>query len=378
MLLDELNKMQNYCYEQEKYQLNISVLDEKYTIYTNYSKSIAYFKGLFYPCGVNGVSVIEDTTENKNIIRCIQSVDKQIFWKLVKLVKNHWRLKGKVSPVINGYYDMYEMEDSKCFIQDYANTSSEEHIIFLKGGNYSIISINALHEYMILSRFVREIGFRKLKNNGFIGLHASAVEINSHGYLIIGDSGAGKSTLALTLGKYYKAKYISNDRIMIKVTDDEIIAIPFGMPIKVNYGTLKTLEVQNDFEKWDNMIPLISKDTFYDYNGENKLNLLPKEIEKFMNINVGSIINVKGIIFPSVNGNYKKSSNYEIIKRNCYFEKEPVYIEDWLGIEKILEPISYGYILEKLVCLELYRMEINVTEFRRCADKIMHLIKNRS
>mgnify|MGYP003098455833 CR=1 FL=1 len=61
---------------------------------------------------------------------------------------------------------------------------------------------------------------------------------------------------------------------------------------------------------------------------------------------------MKGIIFPSVNGNYKKSSNYEIIKRNCYFEKEPVYIEDWLGIEKILEPISYGYILEKLVCLE--------------------------
>ena len=87
---------------------------------------------------------------------------------------------------------------------------------------------------------------------------------------------------------------------------------------------------------------------------------------------------MKGLIFPSVNGNYKKSSNYEIIKRNCYFEKEPVYIEDWLGIEKILEPISYGYILEKLVCLELYRMEINVTEFRRCADKIMHLIKNRS
>ena len=56
---------------------------------------------------------------------------------------------------------------------------------------------------------------------------------------------------------------------------------------------------------------------------------------------------MKGIIFPSVNGNYKKSSNYEIIKRNCYFEKEPVYIEDWLGIEKILEPISYGYILGK-------------------------------
>lgn len=52
----------------------------------------------------------------------------------------------------------------------------------------------------------------------------------------------------------------------------------------------------------------------------------------------------------------------------------------WRMVKKlpVLEPISYGYILEKLVCLELYRMEINVTEFRRCADKIMHLIKNRS
>ena len=92
---------------------------------------------------------------------------------------------------------------------------------------------------------------------------------------------------------------------------------------------------------------------------------------------------------------YERDGRYQVYAKEIVLDGAGLLYEKFVKLKKELEemgmfapeykkpipkyvPISYGYILEKLVCLELYRMEINVTEFRRCADKIMHLIKNRS
>lgn len=361
------------------YQMNLSILDEKYVICTNYSKSIDYLKGLFYPNGVNGVSVLEKLEENETCItiRCLQNVSKSEFSKFVNIIEERWNPCERVSPVINGYYQVFENENQKCYVQDYENDTSEEHLIWINGNEYTLVTIEANHEYMVLSRFIREIGYRKLENEGYISLHSSAVEMDSKGYLIIGDSGAGKSTLALTLGKFFKATYIANDRVMVKFTKDGVKAIPFGMPIKVNYGTLKTLQVEAEFRKWKNTIPLASTKTFYDYNGENKLNLLPVELEKFMEMKVGSSINVTGIILPYIKDKEKKEGDsvYEIVKRNCYYKKEPVYIQDWLGINLLnKEVMSYEDIMDKLLKLDIYRTEINIFEFRKSVEHIVSSI----
>lgn len=380
MFEEEIKKIISVNCNQPLSELNISILGEKYLIYANYSKSIEYFKRLFYPNGVNGVSVIGNIEKKDRpiIIRCFQNIRKNDFLKLASILKKSWKSSGKVSPVINGYYQVYENGKQKCFVQDYANNTSEEHMIWIKEGEYAIVSIKSDHEYMILSRFVREIGFRMLENEGYIGLHASAIEMDSQGYLIIGDSGVGKSTLALTLSKFFKTTYISNDRIMVKFTNDGVKAVPFGMPIKVNYGTLKTLEVEDDFRNWDNTIPLVSTKTFYDFNGENKLNLLPVELKKYMNIKVGSSMKVKGIILPYIKEQGKKETDsvYQIVKRNCYYKKEPVYVEDWLGINIKRDFWSYEKIMDELLHLKIYRTEISISEFRKSAENIVHLIEN--
>ena len=55
-------------------------------------------------------------------------------------------------------------------------------------------------------------------------IHATCINLNSKGVLILGDSGSGKSDLALRLITMFSAKLVGDDRINIKKNNRKIIA----------------------------------------------------------------------------------------------------------------------------------------------------------
>lgn len=367
--------IQDYCNNQSN-QLKIKIVNKQYSIVSNDEKAFVYFKKLFYPNGVNGVYILDDTKHTDWTVKSIHNVKKNDFLSIVYIIQSAWQYKGKVYPVKEGYYDLYEQNGIKCFLQDYTDDTSGEHAIFDRDGNYTIFSVDSKYEFMILARFIREIAFRALEDEQYVSFHSSSVEIDGKGYLVIGDSGAGKSTMTLTLCKYFGARYISNDRIMVKIDNREIHAIPFGMPIKINYGTLKTLGAEKDYENWDNMIPMVSKETFYEYKGEHKLNLLAEELKKYLAIESGNSMKVSGILMPNVSGakRGKYSTIYEILERNCYYDNEPVFIEDWLDLRKKSRNFTKQQIVDRMMQLPIFKEEFEVTQFQEYVQKFVESI----
>lgn len=368
VLSDMLSKHDN----EQLCSLVVSIVGEKYTLYSNMDKAITYFKNLFYPNGVNGIHILLNEYTCKTIKHI--SLQEQEFSEVMIYVLNNWQFQSLCWPVKEGSYKVFKKDIHKCYCQDYNDDTSGKHLIFQVENGYVIVSLESKYEFMILARLVREIAFRQLENQQYISFHSSSVVIGDKGYLVIGDSGAGKSTMALALCKYYGAKYVSNDRIMLKVTPDGIYGIPFGMPIKVNYGTLKTLEVDNEYENWELTIPMVSKNTFYDFKGENKLQMLPGELNKYLRIDAESKIKVGGIIMPKIKQenkeNYLRDEN-EILHTNCYYDNEPVFIEDWLGLKTCRTQFNKEQIINQVLSLPTIKCEFGVNEFKECAGKIV-------
>lgn len=371
-----LEEIKEKSFEEQRFGLNVDIVMREYKITSNEKKSLEYMTKLFYPNGVNGIKIIEESeTENGKKIDLVFEIDKKKFDVAINHLKEEWTYVGRVSPIKASYYEVYEKEGKKCFIQDYTDDTSGEHLILAVNGEYTILAMDSKYEFMILARFLREIAFRYLEDEQYVSFHSSSVLIGTDGYLIIGDSGSGKSTMALTLCKYFDAHYISNDRIMISLKEGKLQAIPYGMPIKVNYGTLKTLGVNDEYEEWAHMIPMGSKESFYEYKGEHKLNLLPDELERFLQIKSASEMQIKGIILPSIKDKSKTQSTIrEVIERNCYYDNEPVFVEDWLELRNQPRYFEKKEIIDAIVELPIYREEISLSGFRDSANRIIHNI----
>ncbi len=85
--------------------------------------------------------------------------------------------------------------------------------------------------------FINNRYIQWLLNRGFLLGHAAAVEFSSAGVALAGFSGTGKSTLALHLMNR-DAKFISNDRLMIKKDDKKLCMIGVAKLPRVNPGTI--------------------------------------------------------------------------------------------------------------------------------------------
>lgn len=371
-----LDESKEKAFKEQMYHLNIDIVKRLYKVNCNKQKSLDYMTKLFYPNGVNGIKIIEEfeNSEGKKVDFVLEA-DIEKFNTAMNQLKDEWTYTGRISPIRASYYDVYEKEGKKCFVQDYTDDTSGEHLILAEYGEYTILAIESKYEFMILARFIREIAFRYLEDEQYVSFHSSSVLIGTDGYLIIGDSGSGKSTMALTLCKYFNARYISNDRIMIRLKEGKLQAIPYGMPIKINFGTLKTLGAGEEYEEWDNMIPMVSKESFYEYKGEHKLNLLPEELEKFLQIKSASEMQIKGIILPSIRSKSKGQSTIrEVIERNCYYDNEPVFVEDWLGLRNQSRNFEKQEMIDAIMELPIYREEIEISAFRDAADRIIRSI----
>ncbi|MBD3380865.1 MAG: HprK-related kinase B [candidate division Zixibacteria bacterium] len=110
-------------------------------------------------------------------------------------------------------------------------------MVFLFGGSINLaigpcdLNVNQVVNF-INNRFIQW-----LLNRGCLLCHASAVADGKHGMAIAGFSGMGKSTLALHLMSH-KLRFVSNDRLMIRRENSELLMYGVAKHPRVNPGTI--------------------------------------------------------------------------------------------------------------------------------------------
>ena len=57
-----------------------------------------------------------------------------------------------------------------------------------------------------------------------VNIHASCIEVNGTGILLLGNSGAGKSDISLRLIENHQAKLVADDRVNLDINSGQLIA----------------------------------------------------------------------------------------------------------------------------------------------------------
>ncbi|NUK13971.1 hypothetical protein [Streptomyces lunaelactis] len=214
-------------------------------------------------------------------------------------------------------------------------------LIVRHADSYTVITCNDTDATMNAARHLREIGYRRAEDDGWVCLHASAATMDGRGILIVGDSGAGKSTLALALAATETGAFLSNDRTVITTTQDiapRAVAMPG--PIRLNGGTLRALGF-HDARQWDLTRPKPTMDTdWQSFHGANKLHILPAEWHERTGTPLATAAAMDLIVFPQI---VQASEELhfqatqprlarELLSAQCMSPGDNVYVSDWLDI----------------------------------------------
>ncbi|GIJ30651.1 hypothetical protein Vqi01_58130 [Micromonospora qiuiae] len=90
-------------------------------------------------------------------------------------------------------------------------------------------------------RLVRQAITGQLLAEGMVYAHAAAFTVREHGILIAGHRGRGKTTTLLAGLHHLGGDYVTNDRLMLHVSDTGLHGYPWPMPLRAGIGTLAAL-----------------------------------------------------------------------------------------------------------------------------------------
>ncbi|MEU9074370.1 hypothetical protein AB0D22_06780 [Kitasatospora sp. NPDC048538] len=206
---------------------------------------------------------------------------------------------------------------------------------------FTVITGDDTDATMNAARHLREIGYRRAEDDGWVCLHASAATLDGRGILIVGDSGAGKSSLALALAAAQGGAFLSNDRTMITTESDanpRAVAMPG--PIRLNGGTLQALGFAGA-RQWDLTRPKPATGTdWQNFHGTSKLHILPAEWHERTDAPLTPDATVDLIVFPRIVQDAedlhlqaaRSGPARELLAAQCMSPGDDVYVQDWLGI----------------------------------------------
>ena len=328
-------------YMKQEYKDYIKITGQQYKIICNTSLPIEYLRDIIYPNGANGITFLSSETSDSNSIvvgMCI--INKEDFYIVYDQVKSEGKYIGKCVQQKYGFYDKYEYDGIYYIYPDF-DDSGTPNLVFNNGQKMIFLSVEGHFDYKLLARTIREIAYRRLESDGYVCIHSSAVQLNGKGILIVGDSAVGKTTLSLSLCKFFDAKYMTNDKTLIKDINGDLYATSFSAAVRLNYGTLNTLKMEDHFKDWNLKIKRPADQTDWkEFNGVNKLNLLPKEVSEILEFNILSSIKIDYVIYPRINMDLK---NYiiehkaieDVLKRNICTPDDEQFPQDWLDCRTI-------------------------------------------
>lgn len=214
-------------------------------------------------------------------------------------------------------------------------------LIIRHPAGFTVITCDDTDATMNAARHLREIGYRRAEDDGWVCLHASAATVDGHGILVVGDSGAGKSTLALALAATATGAFLANDRTMITTTPNAAPrAVAMPGPIRLNGGTLRALGYASAGQ-WDLTRPKPATDTdWQSFHGANKLHILPSEWHERTSTSLETTATVDLVVFPQIiqdshelhlQATHPRSSR-ELLRAQCMSPGDNIYVCDWLDI----------------------------------------------
>ncbi len=127
--------------------------------------------------------------------------------------KNNTHFVKQQDPDIKGVKSFFMVEPQKKTVWVFAPEEEEETLY-------------------IVARFLRNLFILEAMNNGAVHLHASGMELNGSGLIIVGKKGSGKTTLLLELVKTFGAKLITNDHALLAVEKDKTVRL-WGLPMSI-------------------------------------------------------------------------------------------------------------------------------------------------
>ncbi|MCY1117460.1 hypothetical protein OWO30_03855 [Bacillus safensis] len=252
-------------------------------------------------------------------------------------------------------YKRLKLDDQVLFA---SHEGDEPHSVAVNKGRYAVIGKNNNESAIRCPlRIVREIALRTLENQGGCFTHAAAVsfEDGQKGALIIGDKGAGKSTTMWQFLHHGGADFITNDRSISVLEDQELTVYGWPMCLALGVGTVQATtniqELKNkkfsrsqDKRIWDETIST-EEEAKEKWASGCKFEITPKEAAEMTGTTIRSSTKVDMVIFPSLkigSGEIrlvpvKKDDQRakEIMAANIREPEDPDYLKGWLGLRHV-------------------------------------------
>ncbi|OMF81579.1 hypothetical protein [Paenibacillus glucanolyticus] len=271
------------------------------------------------------------------------------------------------------YYEILNFVNDKCYTKEasYRGDSFTEYstnnmivqvydnrpgLTLLDKENKTIVFLTTLEDKHFIqepARLIREIFNRENENIGAYQFHGGAVTIQNNGILICGEKGAGKTTTVTGLIEDGRTDFVANDRVLLSIKENKtmIKGIPFAVAIRLGtcynspylrkwleptaepilgfrHSNLKISDIESfsDVERW---------------NIKQFIELTPEELILSYNTQVKSTAQLKMIIFPEVNKDYKnpyidkpsKEWAKSVLFRECFTIDDDSY-NDRFGLLK--------------------------------------------
>lgn len=292
------------------------------------------FKELFSKCCYS-TKIQTFSTDVQISCECEQTI-----WFINEYYKDH------LSKSLSSINIFYSNDSGKfLYMMKYKDVNTNEVVIEYKNNheyNYEYISIyfRNLQTYFVccngdfkssklmIIRFIRQIYKYEAIKDGWIYFHASCLENNGRGLLFTGDKYTGKTTSLINyIFNDRNTKFISNDKVFLKLVDNEIQVKSVPYRVSIRNTTLDHFKNLNDI--------FASESLFYD-EIPSKIRLLPSEFIKCMGVEslVGTKLNY--IIIPI----YCKNLNSVILKNVELNNSIKTIKDNLLNIDDLIDSIT--------------------------------------
>ena len=332
----EATALDPWCVEKTTVRLSGLTID----VLASTSATTAYLRRLFTPASTLWNPRPSQSASPASTMRCLALPHAHVT-ALAERVRK--RAAGPPSPVLMHVHApaaWHQMPARPVLLTD-TGAGIAPQVIACHPDGYTVITCDDTDATMNAARHLREIGYRRAEDDGWVCLHASAATLDGRGVLIVGDSGAGKSSLALALATAENGAFLSNDRTMITTASGAAPrAVAMPGPIRLNGGTLQALGFGNA-RQWDLTRPKPAADTDWQtFHGASKLHILPAEWHERTSTPLAPTTTVDLVVFPRIVQDSdelhlqpaRPGPARELLAAQCMSPGDDVYVHDWLGI----------------------------------------------
>lgn len=333
-------------------------------VVTESAEAAEFIDDTFFPRGAFGVTIDKANTRESQVTIEDRVVEHGQLRELLDLAAEQM-VAGEFEQVRNLRRPRYDADDGVTVFSLSDWTSGEPAALVQDGRRLVVVRTASSVGDRWLSRIARDIVTRLASAQGSLIVHSAAFALGDDAYLVVGDSGAGKSTTAIGLARLLEgAGWIGNDRIHLDADADgfEVTACPVAL--SVNKGTLDAIGVTGA-DSWVLQAGHPGPGSDWDqFMGEDKLRVSPREVERYLDVQVVASARLAGIIFPRVDrqagfsfGLADDAFAFQTLERNYRSLNDNLFGEDWLGITPgpAVAPPSAKALLRELSRVPLLR-----------------------